>query len=159
MKTIVLTALLTALWAVSPASAQPRPPRPPGPPGGPPGGPPLAGPVLAMVAKKVGLSAAQVQKIKKLTYATRRRAIGIHSKLALARLNLRETMEADKVPSEAKVSALVDRVGRLETQMKKNHVLMLLRLRKTVTLTQWRKMELLHAKRKMKRMKRMKGFR
>ena len=153
MKTLVLTALLTVLWAL-PASAQPRPPRPPGPPAGPPGGPPLAGPVLAMVAKKVGLSATQVQKIKKLTYATRRKAIKIHSQLAMARLNLREAMEADKAPGEAKVMTLVDRVGKLETQMKKNHVLMLLRLRKTVTLTQWRKMELLHAQRKMKHMRR-----
>ena len=149
MKTLALTALLTVLWAL-PATAQPRPPRPPGPPAGPPGGPPLAGPVLAMVAKKVGLSPAQVQKIKKLSYATRRRAIKLQSQLAMARLNLREAMEADKAPSEAKVITLVDRLGRLETQMKKNHVLMLLRLRKTVTLSQWRKMEMLHAARKMK---------
>lgn len=152
MKTLALTALLTVLWAL-PASAQPRPPRPPGPPAGPPGGPPLAGPVLAMVAKKVGLSPTQVQKIKKLSYATRRRAIKLQSQLAMARLNLREAMEADKAPSEARVIALVDHLGKLETQMKKNHVLMLLRLRNTVTLVQWRKMELLHAARKMKQMK------
>ena len=150
-KTILaLAALLAALWSM-PAAAQPRPPRPPRPPAGPPGGgPPLTGPVLAVVAKKVGLSAAQVQKIKKLSYGTRRRAIKLHSQLAMARLNLRETMEADKVPAEAKVIGMVERLGKLETQMKKNHVLMLLRLRRIVTPDQWRKMELLHAARKMK---------
>ncbi len=146
---LALAALLAALWT-TPAAAQPRPPRPPGPPPGPPGGPPLAGPVLAVVAKKVGLSAVQVKKIKKLSYGTRRRAIKLHSQLAMARLNLREAMEADKVPAETKVIGLVERLGKLETQLKKNHVLMLLRLRKIVTPAQWRKMELLHAARKMK---------
>ena len=146
--TLTLVALLALLWTL-PAAAQPRPPRPPGPPG-PPGGPLLTGPVLAKVAQKVGLSAVQVQKIKKLSYATRRNAIKLQSQLAMARLNLREAMEADKPPTEARVMGLIDALGKLETRMKKNHVLMLLRIRKTVTLQQWRKLELLHAERKMK---------
>ena len=153
-KLTIIVSLLTLLMA-APALAQPRPPRPPrrplGPPAGPPGRPPLAGPMLAKVAQAVGLTAAQVRQIKKISYTTQRRAIAVHSRLAVARLDLQQAMEADKAPSEAQVSAMIGKVGQLETELKKNHLLRVLRIRKTMSLTQWRKLELLHAERKMKR--------
>jgi len=99
------------------------------------------------VAKLVGLSEAQLSRIKKISFDASRKAVGIHSKLQLVRLDLQELMESDKAPSESKALALMDRMGKLETQLKKNHITRLLRIRKTMSLAQWRKLELLHAER------------
>lgn len=105
---------------------------------------------MAHIAQVVGLSESQVKRIKTISFDMTRKAIGFGAKLRLAQLNLRQAMSADKFPSEARVKGMVDKIGRLETEMKKLHVLKILRIRKTVSLKQWRKMEALHAQHKMK---------
>jgi hypothetical protein len=127
---------------VLPAGAQ-APPRPPPDPHDHPG-------VMAHVAKVVGLSDSQIKRIKTISFSTTRKAIGLKAKLQMAQLALQEVMTADNAPSEARVKGMVDKIGRLETEMKKLHVLKILRIRKTMSLRQWRKMEALHAEQKMK---------
>jgi hypothetical protein len=128
--TLLLALVSTLLVAPSRAEAQPPP-----------------GPDLLRLAQQVGLSANQVAQIKKLGLASRREEIGVNAKLQTAQLDLHEAMEADTPPAEKKVMGLVDRVGQLETQAKKIHVLMMLRVRATMNKAQWDKLQLLHAQR------------
>jgi hypothetical protein len=110
-------------------------------------GPPPPGPDLLRLAQQVGLSASQVAQIKKIGFASRREEITVNAKLQTAQLDLHEAMEADTPPPEKKVMGLVDRVGQLETQAKKIHVLMMLRVRATMNKAQWDKLQALHAQR------------
>jgi Spy/CpxP family protein refolding chaperone len=120
----------------APAQAQPQPQ--PGIP---------QGPDLLKIAQAVGLSAAQIAQIKKIGHATQREAIPLQAKLRLAQLELQEAIEGDNPPSEKQVSALVDRIGGHETQLKKGHVLMMLRVRRVMSKPQWDKLQVLHAER------------
>jgi hypothetical protein len=101
--------------------------------------------MLLKVAQTIGLSASQVAQIQKIGLAAEREAIPLHGKLRMAQLDLQEAMEADVPPPEKKASALVDRVGQIETQKKKNHVIMMLRIRGTMNKAQWDKLQMLHA--------------
>ena len=103
------------------------------------------GPMLLQVAQMIGLSPNQVAQIKKIALAAEREKVSVHAKLRMAQIDLQEAMEADTPPPEKKAAALVDRVGQLETQEKKNHVLMMLRIRSTMNKTQWDKLQMLHA--------------
>lgn len=136
MRTQVLATLgvAAALCALAPAArAQPDVPH---------------GPDLLRVAQVVGLSAAQVAQIRKLGIATQREAIQLQAKLRLAQLELQEAIEGDPAPTEKKVTGLIERIGGLETQLKKGHVLMVLRIRGTVNKAQWEKLQILHAERR-----------
>jgi hypothetical protein len=105
------------------------------------------GPALLAAAKAVGLSTDQVGKIKKIALATQREAISLQAKLRMSQLELEEAMEGDAIPSEQKVATMVDKIGQLENQLKKGHILMMLRIRGTMNKTQWDKLQLLHAER------------
>jgi Spy/CpxP family protein refolding chaperone len=140
---------LAALLLGGEALAEPGPGHGPGPGPGP--GMLPDGPGLLKIAQMVGLSEAQIKKIRKVSYDAKREAIEIHYKLQKARLELYRLMQADKVPSDNKALAQVDRVGRLETQMKKAHVKRLLRIRRTMSTKQWRKLQTLHAEHRMGR--------
>jgi hypothetical protein len=125
--------LLGGVALASPAAAQ-MPKAPPGP-------------ELLHAARAVGLSANQVTQIKKIALTSQREAVPIQGKLRLAQLDLQEVMEGDNPPAEKKVVGLIDRIGQLETQMKKNHILMMLRIRATMNKAQWDKLQKLHADR------------
>jgi hypothetical protein len=103
------------------------------------------GPMLLKVAQMVGLSADQVSHIRQISLASEKEAIPLESKLRMAQLELQEAMEGDTPPAEKKVLGLVDRVGWAELQLKKNHVLMMLRIRGTMNKAQWDKLQVLHA--------------
>jgi hypothetical protein len=109
---------------------------------------PPPGPDLLRLAQQVGLSDQQVNQIKRISFAANRALIGLEAKLKVARLDLHEAMESDTPPAEGKVMALIDRIGKLETELKKNRVLMMLRVRKTMGLQQWRKLQLAQARRR-----------
>jgi hypothetical protein len=145
MKTkLMIAACLSCLLSVGlggAAAAQPGPPPPEPPP--PPG-------VMSKIAKMVGLSDGQVSRIKAISFKAGREAIALKAKLQLAQLGLQEAMTADKTPSERQVTGMVAKIGRLETELKKIHVLRILRIRKTMSLKQWRKMEAIHAEHKLR---------
>jgi len=110
-----------------------------------------AGPMMERVLKeRVGLSDKQIDQIHDLQYKADREKIDIHHELQRARLDLEQMMRADK-PDRARVLAQVDKIGALETKLKKNRVGLMLQIRGLVTPEQWRKMESLHAEHKMNR--------
>lgn len=103
------------------------------------------GPPLQVIAKAVGLSDKQVKEIRSASFAAQREAIGVRAKVQMARLELHQLMSGDTAPKEAQVMALVDKVGKFETQMKKIHVRRLLSIRRALSLAQWRKLEAFRA--------------
>lgn len=103
------------------------------------------GPPLQVIAKAVGLSDKQVKEIRNASFAAQREAIGVRAKVQMARLELHQLMSGDTTPKEAQVMALVDKVGKFETQMKKIHVRRLLSIRRALSLAQWRKLEAFRA--------------
>jgi len=112
------------------------------------------GPMMEKVLKDVvGLSDAQIGKIQDLQYKADREKIDIHHELQKARLDLEQMMRADK-PNRSKVLGQVEKIGALETNLKKNRVGLMLDIRGLVTADQWQKMEALHAERKMRRQQR-----
>ncbi len=113
----------------------------------------LAGPKLLKIAKEIGLDSTQIERIKKLAFSMRRKAVATRAKLQLARIDLREAMAASTPPSERKVIALVEKMGRHKLEMKKNFVLMMLRVRKMMSAQQWEQLQLLRAEHKSKRHK------
>ena len=118
---------------------------------GPKGVPPAM--MKKVLKEKVGLNDQQIQKISQLQYQADREKLDIHHEIQKTRLDLEHQMQADK-PSKAKVFAQIEKVGALETRLKKNRVSLMLEIRKLVTTEQWQKMEELHAKRKMMRRER-----
>ena len=118
---------------------------------GPKGVPPAM--MKKVLKEKVGLNDQQVEKISQLQYQADREKLDIHHEIQKTRLDLEQHMQADK-PSEAKVFAQIDKIGALETRLKKNRVGLMLKIRKLVTPEQWQKMEEMHAKRKMNRRER-----
>ena len=131
---IAALAALVVLFALAPgARAQPDVPH---------------GPDLLKIAHAVGLSAAQITQIKKIVFGTQRDAIQTQAKLRMAQLELQEAIEGDTPPPEKKVIALIERIGGFETQLKKGHILMMLRIRGAVSKPQWEKLQIMHAERK-----------
>ncbi len=112
------------------------------------------GPMMEQVLKaRVGLSDAQIGQIQDLQYKADREKIDIHHELQKARLDLEQLMRVAK-PDRAKVLGQVEKIGALETELKKNRVGLMLQIRTLVTPEQWQKMEALHAERKMRRQQR-----
>jgi hypothetical protein len=128
VRSCFLAGAALALLAAGPARAQhiPKPPH---------------GPDLLRAAQTAGLSPTQVAQIKKIAVAGERELIPLQAKLKLAQLDLQEAMDGDAVPAEKKVLGLIERVGQLETQVKKNRVLMMLRIRGTMGKAQWDKLQ------------------
>ncbi len=106
------------------------------------------GPILTQLATEVGLSKNQVARIKKISFDIQRQCIGLRSKLGEAQLNLRQAMSSDKTPTEKNVRNLVHKIGALETKLQQQHVIKVLRIRKTMSLKQWRKLETVSAERR-----------
>ncbi len=98
-------------------------------------------------AKLVGLKDKQLEEIRKISFTSRREEIDIERKIQLARLDLHQLMTGTKPPDEAQALALVDKLSAAELEMKRNHVLRLIRIRKVMTPAQWKKMEELFAQR------------
>jgi Spy/CpxP family protein refolding chaperone len=99
---------------------------------------------------KVGLSDAQIDQIQKLQYQADRDKLDIEHEMRKARLDLEQAMQAER-PDRAKIFGQLDKLGQIETQMKKNRVGLMLEIRKLVSPEQWQKMEELHAEHKMQR--------
>lgn len=136
MRVLAITGLAALILAATAQPAAAEPDRPP------------PGPDLLRLAQQVGLSDKQVDQIKKISFAANRALIGLEAKVKVARLDLHEAMESDTPPAEGKVLGLIDRLGKLETELKKNRVLMMLRVRRTMGIKQWRKLQLLQARRR-----------
>ncbi|MCC6994336.1 MAG: periplasmic heavy metal sensor [Deltaproteobacteria bacterium] len=115
--------------------AQGAPPVPPTPPTA--GGP---GPEhIAALASELGLSAEQQQGLRTLLLGLRKTQIQARADMELAGLELETALEADE-PDAKVVGAQVDRLGALETGVRKARMLALLAARKLLTPAQREKL-------------------
>lgn len=134
-----LLSLALPLLGVGAADAQGLPPEPPPPPhmGGPHMGPPLHS---KAVLRKLGLTEDQLKQIDAMRYEADKQKLDLHHGLAKARLELRRLMDAEK-PDEGAVFGQLDQLGGLETQLKKNRIGLLLKVRTLLTPAQWEKLQ------------------
>jgi Spy/CpxP family protein refolding chaperone len=137
----VLAFSFSVLAAGAPGAMAQGFPEPPGHRFGAPPLPPPPPPIhRRKVLRDVGLSDEQVKQIETLRYEADKQKLDLHHGLAKARLDLRRLMDADK-PDESAVFAQIDRVGALDTQLKKNRVGLLLKVRGLMTPAQWEKLQ------------------
>ncbi len=84
------------------------------------------------LAQMLNLTQAQRETINKLRYENQRVVIRLRAELQLARLDLRQMTQKHR-PDLKQVEALIDKVGRLEVQLKKSRILMMLKMKAVLT--------------------------
>lgn len=147
--------LVLLAWIIaSPAWAQPPRPRPTGPGPGP-MGPGTAGPGpiergLERDVERLGLDAETRAEIRKMARDARSRAVERRGELDEVRDELRALLDAPE-PDEAAVLAQADRIGALETEMHKDRLRTLLRIRALLTPEQRAELVKIHAEREQER--------
>ena len=112
--------------------------------GGPMGGPGMGGPGMgrggfAGALHALDLTDAQRAKLADIHERQMRRDIQARADLAIARLDLRKAMRAEK-PEAFAINAQIDKVARLRTDMAKSHVASLLEARALLTPEQLKKL-------------------
>lgn len=118
--------------------AAPAPPAPPPPPGGPglfhtPGIPPA-------VAQRLGLSPDVVKKVRDFGFEANEQLISLEADLKRAQLELEKTL-AQPTPEESVVLSKVELVGRAELAVRKNRVVLMLRIRKLLGPEAWDRLQ------------------
>lgn len=109
-------ALLCALLCAAPAVARPGP--------GGPGERPRAELDLRLLersAEQLGLDEATLDRIKARVYEAEKTGIDLKARLEHAKLELRRALD-DEAPAKADVLARIEEVGRLETELRKHQV-------------------------------------
>ncbi|MDP7039412.1 MAG: hypothetical protein QGI45_09655 [Myxococcota bacterium] len=96
--------------------------------------------LLERAADDLGLSDDVLEKVKAASYEADRAAIEIRSKLDRARLDFQQMMSSDN-PSEKKMMELVEEMGGLETNLRKNRIGLLLKVRPLLTKEQRKKLK------------------
>ena len=89
--------------------------------------------------KKVGVSDEQVQRIEKIFQDHRLQLIDLHAALEKQEAILEPMVEADR-PDEAQVTAQIDKVAQARANLEKSNALMLLAIRRVLTIDQWKKL-------------------
>jgi len=158
-KWVVLLALLTA----GAAAAQEAPPAPQAPPGGQmrrmrPGPgmqerkpmaasePGMRRPELgawwknSQIVREIGLSDEQVKQIEQTFFDHRLKLIDLKAAVEREETRLQPLMEADQV-NEAQVGAQIDKVLAARAALEKANVMMMLSIRRVLTVEQWKKLE------------------
>lgn len=92
------------------------------------------------VAQKVGIPAEKVKQVQDLAFAANEELIGLEAEHRKAQLQLERELHAAS-PDEKKVSVLVDAVGKAETAVRKNRLLLMLKVRKALGEDLWQKLE------------------
>jgi Spy/CpxP family protein refolding chaperone len=134
--------LLPALAAAEPA----MPPPPPPPPDAQPFTVPIPPQDLGKwwksseIAGAIGVSAQQVQKIEQIFQEHRLKLIDLNADLQREEARLEPLVEADQ-PDEAQVGAAIERVAAARGRLEKANALMMLAVRRVLTVEQWHKLE------------------
>jgi Spy/CpxP family protein refolding chaperone len=81
---------------------------------------------------QLGISSKTLDAIKSKVYDAQEEHIKLEAELKLARLNLKRAMEQDE-PNRDKVMQKVEKVGRLETDLKKQRITLMLSVRSILT--------------------------
>ena len=123
-----------------------------------PGGKGLNPARIDRMAEKLNIDKAIVTKIKDVVYAAQAKEIDKRATLQKARLNLQRLMDSDEPDRKAIMSAL-EAVGRLETDMRKHHIGMLLDVSAMLTSDQRRGFKRLMRQRGKRNRRGMRGHR
>jgi Spy/CpxP family protein refolding chaperone len=125
-------------------------------PGGPgKGGPPPA--VMKKIMKDIGLNDGQIKQIEELHFKAEREKLDIRYELEKARLELQQLMIVAQ-PDQNAVFSQLDKIGTIQTKLKKNRVGLMLQIRKLMTPEQWQKMEAVQAEQRMKQRGKRRGM-
>jgi Spy/CpxP family protein refolding chaperone len=89
--------------------------------------------------KRLGVSDEQIQKIEKIFQDHRLQLIDLHAALEKQEAILEPLVEADQ-PEEAQVVAQIDKVAQARANLEKSDALMLLAIRRVLTVDQWKKL-------------------
>ncbi len=133
-----------AMWG------EPRPGEigPPGPP--PPGQGPGPGPGGwwrdSEVVRRLGLSEGQLARIEHTYLEHRLRLADLRADLEKQELSLQPLLDVDQ-PEEAKVAAQIDRITAARGRLEKEHALMLLDIRRALSIDQWKRLQALQRER------------
>ncbi len=121
----------------------------------PPGAPHPPGPDLGKwwknseIVRELGLSEAQINQIEQTFLEQRLKLIDLHAELEKQETRLQPLIEADQ-PDEAKVSAQIDQVLAARGRLEKANALMMLSIRRVLTVEQWKKLQTIqHAREQM----------
>lgn len=98
------------------------------------------GGIPPQVAEKVGIPAEKVKQVQDLAFSANEELIGLEAEHRKAQLQLERELRAAG-PDEKKVSSLVDAVGKAETAVRKNRLLLMLKVRKALGEDLWQKLE------------------
>lgn len=133
-----------------PALAMAQHPAPPPPPPVP--AAPLPPPDLGRwwrnseIAGTLGVTAPQLQKIEQIFADHRLKLIDLNADLQREEVKLEPLVAADQ-PDETQVGAAIDRVTAARGRLEKANALMMLAIRRVLTVEQWRKLESLKRER------------
>ena len=104
-----------------------------------------AGKILIKKAlKEAGLSDQQIRRIEVLKSEADRAKIDIRADLEKGRLDFEQLLNVDS-PNEAAVFKQLEKVHAIKLLLKKNHVKLMLQVRKEITPEQWQKLQELKA--------------
>ena len=90
--------------------------------------------------RKIGVSDEQVQKIEKIFQDHRLQLIDLHAALEKQEAILEPLIEAGQ-PDESQVVAQIDNVAQARANLEKSNTLMLLAIRRVLTVEQWKKLK------------------
>jgi Spy/CpxP family protein refolding chaperone len=89
--------------------------------------------------KRIGVSDDQVAKIEKIFQDHRLQLIDLHADLEKQEAMLEPLVEADQ-PQESQVVAQIDKVAQARANLEKSDAVMLLAIRRVLTVDQWKKL-------------------
>jgi Spy/CpxP family protein refolding chaperone len=92
------------------------------------------------VVRELGLSQQQVSQIEQAFFDHRLRLIDLKASVEREETKLQPLIEADQV-NEAQVSAQIDNVLAARGALEKTNVMMMLSIRKVLTVAQWKRLE------------------
>ncbi len=113
---------------------------------------------LRQMKRMLKLSDAQVSKIRNIMYTSRRSQIQRKAQLQLARLDLHQLVSKHR-PDLKAVSTALDKVGKIELELKKSRVMMMLKMKAVLTRQQAEQLEQFNSRRKARRRRMRQRFR
>ena len=150
--------LFAVLLLPAVAAAQMAPPAPAQTPQGPPAQPGQFGPAPAPpadlgkwwknseIVRELQLTDAQVNQIEQAFFDHRLKLIYLRAELERQETRLQPLIEADQ-PDEAKVSAQIDQVLAARGRLEKANAMMMLAIRRVLTVEQWKKLQTIQQER------------
>ncbi len=124
------------------AAAQLAPPAPPHPPGADLG----KWWKNSEIARELQLAPAQINQIEQTFLEQRLKLIDLRAELEKEEARLQPLIEADQ-PDEAKVSAQIDQVLAARGRLEKANAMMMLSIRRVLTVEQWKKLQAIQQER------------